>query len=120
MISIPLIKLPCESCDGTCDVVKCPACDAVRWLHDWEVYDDFAVCPECDSVVQSYETLSVPDSLEAVSQGREPTCGPNYLMCRLRVEALAAAEVAAEVEKNSAKPKRRRKKAKQPELFTTE
>lgn len=53
-------KHPCEFCKHSqeCRVVRCSKCQQVSYLEDWEVYDDFAVCPLKDCIVTSYDPVS--------------------------------------------------------------
>lgn len=99
MNSFQLLTSRCHGCDHfQCVVVKCPRCQAVRWLEDWEVRDDFAVCPE-GCIVDGYETMP----------------SENKIMCREVVYAAAIAET--EAAKLKAKPRNKRKPRKEPTLF---
>ena len=55
-VSIPTLKIPCPTCQMAmdCKVVRCPSCLAYSWIDDWEVYDDAAVCPVEECIVDSY------------------------------------------------------------------
>ena len=111
MITLPLSTRRCDSCTlaGGCGVVQCPRCGAVRWLTDWEVYDDFAVCPADGCVVSGYNHMPTPETAEFVELSRylQPAgppaelvaafaaklpASPHYLLCRRDVDERAAAE----------------------------
>jgi hypothetical protein len=102
--SIALRTLCCASCRWYCGVVKCPKCHAVRWLDDWEVYDDFAVCPAYDCIVPYY--LSMSTVLDPPKTEAELPSGPHYLLCRAAVAKRAYHE---ECTTGQAKKRKRRK-----------
>lgn len=89
MHTLTIIENVCTDCRDRhrCVVVVCPraACRAVRYLDDWEVWHDFAICPACEESVKGYELLP-----------------GNDIICRRVVEQLIA-------EEDTAKPKRRSK-----------
>lgn len=86
MPSFTLRSDPCRDCPRTCKVVRCPKCRRVRWLEDWEVYDDFAMCPACDESVPSYQPMNL------------------WLLCRKEVDAEVQKELEAEKKPSRNRP----------------
>lgn len=91
--SLTIVAAPCAECSMvlSCTVVRCPKCRELRYLDHWEVYDDFAVCPANDCIVEAYESVA-----------------GNHLICRLVASAIAR-------EESIAKPKRKRATKQKPE-----
>jgi hypothetical protein len=100
----------CDECPSgylDCVLAKCPRCGAVRYLDDWETYDDVEICPACDSPVRCHISMSQPFEFDhaAAHEYLEPggppyewlaqftaPASPHYMICRREAEAIAAVE----------------------------
>ena len=74
----------CEQCTGYCRIVRCPHCNKISYVNEWECFanvcdlghdhGDIGICPMCE---------------QRIVGGWEPMPG-NDILCRL--EAMAAAD----------------------------